>query len=189
MILSDTEIKKYMERDDDPLVISPPPDDVQFQPASVDLRLGDKYCWYPLRSNVVGGRIISIMDKPKGITDKISNDIIIGPGEFLLMETEECVHIPLDLVGRIEGRSSIGRMGIMVHVTAGFFDSGFKGVPTLEVKNVNDSCSVKLFVGQRICQMSFELVMGKVLRPYGTHYLASKYQGANGVEMHKVERD
>ena len=101
---------------------------------------------------------------------------VIHPGEFVLGVTEERVAIPDDIVARIEGKSSIGRLGLIVHATAGFVDPGFKGTLTLEITNLT-RVPIKLYPGLLIAQLSFMTLDAPAERPYGSEALGSHYQG------------
>lgn len=105
--------------------------------------------------------------------------IYIRPGEFLLGSTRETVHIPNDLLARVEGKSSWARKGIMVHVTAGFIDPGFRGQITLELYNLSTVTQV-IFVGSRVAQLALEELDRPADRPYGSPGLGSHYQDQQG---------
>jgi dCTP deaminase len=107
----------------------------------------------------------------------------IRPGSFVLAHTAEHVRIPDDLVAVVDGRSSFGRLGIMVHVTAGYIDPGFEGQITLELKNVGPAV-VRLYVGDRVCQIRFHRMTGPATKPY-----SGKYQGNRGAVSSRVNRD
>lgn len=104
---------------------------------------------------------------------------VIEPGQFLLATTTERIALPSSLSARVDGKSSLARQGLMVHSTAGFIDPGFEGQITLELSNVGP-WSLPLVAGQRIAQLTFEFMDGKVERPYGTESLRSHYQGQEG---------
>jgi dCTP deaminase len=101
---------------------------------------------------------------------------ILHPGEFVLGQTVEWVELPDDLVARLEGRSSLGRIGLLIHSTAGYIDPGFRGTVTLELSNVAN-LPIALYFGMRIGQISFFRMSSPVERPYGSKELGSKYQG------------
>jgi dCTP deaminase len=111
---------------------------------------------------------------------------ILHPGAFVLGTTLEYVRVPINLVGRLEGRSSIGRLGVIVHATAGFIDPGFEGQITLEISNAG-KIPVALHAGTRICQLTL-LETGTVLRPYGTGR-RSKYQGQRNPTASRIALD
>lgn len=173
MILSDSEIYRRMALSadhDERIVITPAPEIVQ--PASVDLHLSSDINLFDKSPNVE-------ID-PKGYT--------IFPGQFLLGSTVEHVEIPNDLTARVEGKSSLGRIGLMVHVTAGFIDPGFRGNITLELKNLS-IFSISLSTGMPISQLCFQKIFGKVLRPYGSDELDSKYQNSKGTVVSSLNID
>lgn len=181
MILSDSEIHKRIIEGS--IVILPMPENYQFQGASVDLRLGKHVLIYGCN----GATIRS--SSPITMTPiHLENKLVLSPNDFMLVQTLESVTLPADLVGRVEGKSSWGRRGLMVHVTAGFIDPGWSGPITLEVKNVNPYRSIEVNVGESITQIAFETISGKVIRPYGSNGLNSHYTGADSVQGPKVTR-
>lgn len=188
MILSDRDIKARLEQGD--LVIDPITDwDLQLQPASVDVRLGKQFAVYQLphlpcidprdKAN------IDAVTKPVEIPD--GEPFILHPGEFALAHTAEYIKIPADLVARVEGRSSLGRLAIVVHATAGFIDPGFEGTITLELSNLGRA-AVKLYPGMRISQLVFHTMTSPALRPYGSGR-GSKYQGQRGAVPSRSGQD
>ena len=112
---------------------------------------------------------------------------ILHPGEFALAHTAEFVKIPPDLVARVEGRSSLGRLAIVVHATAGFIDPGFEGTITLELSNLGRA-AVKLYSGMRIGQLVFHTMTSPAERPYGIGR-GSKYQGQRGAVPSRSGQD
>lgn len=158
MMLSDRAITFRMS---DNLKIEPFPDAAALQPASLDVRLGGV--------------------ASAGNLDYDGNEFWkIVPGEFVLGTTLERVEIPDDLAVRIEGKSSWGRLGLAVHITAGFIDPGFKGQITLELKNLGNDV-LRLCHGDYIAQLSFHQLSSPAMRPYGTPSLNSHYQNQEGV--------
>lgn len=188
MILSDRDIRARLAQGD--VVITPLDDpDLQIQPASVDLRLSSTFVVYRLPH-------VSCIDPQdaqsvEGYTETIEvapgDAFVLQPGEFALGSTLEKVRIPPDLVARVEGRSSIGRLAIVVHATAGFIDPGFEGQITLELSNLG-RCAVKLYPGMRISQVVFHTMTSPAERPYGTER-GSKYQGQGGPVASRIARD
>lgn len=167
MILSDKTIKAYIENG--LLKISPLKlEDVQ--PASVDLHLSRQ-----LKS--INGDEILIGDE----------GYVLKPNEFILGSTEEYVEVPDSLVGIVDGRSSIGRLGILVHITAGYIDPGFRGNITLEIYNVSSE-SFPLVSGMSICQLILQTLTTKCENPYGSERLGSKYQDSRGTIVSRLER-
>ncbi|HNS25832.1 MAG TPA: dCTP deaminase, partial [Methanobacteriaceae archaeon] len=113
---------------------------------------------------------------------------IIHPGEFALATTYETVELPDDLVARVEGRSSMGRLGITMHVTAGYIDPGFRGKITLEISNIG-KMPVALYSGQRVCQIVFETMTSPSLKPYGHPDRDSKYMDQEKPVTSKIKQD
>lgn len=166
MILSDRDIRKAQANHG----IVEPWRDEHVQPASIDLRLGSQF--------------IAWEDDGTGTMNPVrvtaADGIDIEPGQFMLGTTLETVTIPDHLVGLIDGRSSWARLGIAVHITAGYIDPGFHGQVTLELKNLGHR-PVWLPVGDRICQMRLTQLTSPAERPYGAPGLGSHYQGQTGV--------
>jgi len=188
MILSDRDIRARLELGD--LVIDPITDwDLQLQPASVDLRLGKQFAVYRLP------HLPCIDPRDKANIDAVTEPIeiadgeafILHPGEFALAHTAEYIKIPADLVARVEGRSSLGRLAIVVHATAGFIDPGFEGTITLELSNLGRA-AVKLYPGMRISQLVFDTMTSPAERPYGSGR-GSKYQGQRGAVPSRSGQD
>lgn len=153
-----------------------PWDEGQVQPASVDLRLGDSFrVFHNHRTSV-----IDLREPPSGLTEEVriapDEPFVIHPGEFCLGRTLEWVELPDDIVARIEGRSSLGRLGLIVHATAGFCDPGWKGTLTLEFNNLT-RVPIRLYAGLTIAQLSFMALDAPARRPYGHELLGSHYQG------------
>jgi dCTP deaminase len=146
------------------------------QPASVDLRLGASFrVFHNHRTSA-----IDLRDPPSNLTEQIDvagdDPFVIHPGEFCLGRTLEHIELPDDIVARIEGKSSLGRLGLIVHATAGFCDPGWKGTLTLELNNLT-RVPIKLYPGLAIAQLSFMGLDAPALRPYGHAELGSHYQG------------
>ncbi|MEK6800681.1 MAG: dCTP deaminase, partial [Nanoarchaeota archaeon] len=114
--------------------------------------------------------------------------IIIHPREFVLGETREYFEFPNDIVGRLEGKSSLGRIGIIIHSTAGYVDPGFKGTLTLEISNLAN-IPIALYPKMKIAQMSFHFLSTPADVPYGSPKLGSKYQGQRGPTESKLFRE
>jgi dCTP deaminase len=153
-----------------------PWDDSLVQPASIDLRLGDTFrVFHNHRASA-----IDLRDPPHNLTEEVrvepDEPFVIHPGEFVLGRTLEWVELPEDIVARIEGKSSLGRLGLIVHATAGFCDPGWKGTLTLELANLT-RIPIRLYAGLLIAQLSFMTLDAPALRPYGHEQLGSHYQG------------
>lgn len=162
MILSDGTLRRLIEEGS--LVIDPLDDD-QVQPASVDLRLGNHF----LQIDEHAVDVIE-MTRPAEYVEIVRDEIIVPPLSFLLATTRERVRLPHDLTAFVEGRSSVGRMGLFIQ-NAGWVDPGFEGQITLELFNANRQ-PIKLLSGRRICQLVIAKMDAVAQRPY-----AGKYQG------------
>lgn len=171
MILNDKTILDKMQKHE--IIIKPIPTPEQIQPASVDLRLGNEYL-SPIRHE----ETIDIKNNEPKYQHLRGNAILLPAGEFILATTKEKIHIPPNLIGRVEGRSSIGRLGITIHVTAGFIDPNFTGNITLEIKNLSHN-NIMLYEDMRICQIVFEELNEEPQRLYGE--AGNKYQNQEGV--------
>jgi dCTP deaminase len=188
MILSDRDIRARLAAGD--LVIEPIVDEaLQLQPASVDLRLGDEFLVYrAARVACLDPRdpatISAAMDRARV---EPGEAFVLHPGEFALGTTIERVRIPADLVGVVDGRSSIGRLAVVVHATAGFIDPGFEGQITLELSNIG-SIPVKLYPEMRIAQIVFHSMTSPAERPYGASR-GSSYDQQTGPQPSRVRLD
>jgi len=172
-VLSDGTIRRLV---DEGRIVVKPWDPALVQPASVDLRLGDSFRVFHNHRAAA----IDLRDPPTNLTEEVDvadgEAFVIHPGEFVLGRTLEYVELPGDIVARIEGRSSLGRLGLIVHATAGFVDPGFKGTLTLEIANLT-RIPIKLYAGGPIAQLSFMALDAPAQRPYGSAELGSHYQG------------
>src|SRR6476469_2762143 len=152
-----------------------PWDPLMVQPASVDLKLGTSFRVF--HNHRI--QVIDLADPPTGLTEHVEVDddepFVIHPNEFVLGRTEEQVELPADVVARIEGKSSLGRLGLIVHATAGFVDPGFRGSLTLEITNLT-RVPIKLYAGLAIAQLSFMALDAPAEHPYGSAELGSHYQ-------------
>jgi dCTP deaminase len=153
-----------------------PWDPEMVQPASIDLRLGDSFrVFHNHRATA-----IDLRDPPANLTEEVvvppGEPFVIHPGEFCLGRTLEWVRIPNDIVARIEGKSSLGRLGLIVHATAGFCDPGFEGTLTLELNNLT-RVPIRLYPALPIAQLSFMTLDKPALKPDGSPGLGSHYQG------------
>jgi dCTP deaminase len=155
----------------------------------MDLHLGDTFKLYEHSK-------FAILDpkKPETFTGNMrmitvteGEPFIVQPGEFVLGVTQETITVPDDLVVRVEGRSSLGRLGIIVHSTAGFVDPGFSGTITLEISNLN-RMPVALYPGMRVCQIAFEEMSSPAETPYNKKP-NSKYLGQSLPEESRLSQD
>lgn len=173
MVLNDEAIRDLCENKE----LVSPYESKNVQPASIDLRLGREFRKFP---GVSRGSIIDMkdpVDHTESMVLKENESFLIKPKGFALAVTKEKVKIPPNMVGRIEGKSSLGRLGLMVHVTAGFIDPGFEGRVTLEICNLLDANVMILRPDMLICQMSFTQMNAPAKRPY-----SGRYQGAESVQ-------
>jgi len=172
-VLSDGTIRRLV---DEGRIRIEPWDAGLVQPASVDLLLGRSFRVFHNHRTAA----IDLRDPPQNLTEliEIEDDeaFVIHPGEFVLGVTREWVSLPEDVVARIEGKSSIGRLGLIVHATAGFVDPGFAGTLTLEITNLT-RVPIKLWPGLPIAQLSFMALDQPAERPYGHPDLGSHYHG------------
>lgn len=178
MILSDRSIREALANgriEIDPL------DDSYIQPSSVDLTV-DRY-FRVFRNHTTG--IIDVKENQEDLTElvEIPDDpdqaFMLHPGEFVLGSTAERIKLPNDLVGRLEGKSSLGRLGLLIHSTAGFIDAGWNGHITLELSNIA-TLPITLYPGMKIGQISFLAMTTEADVPYGSSTVGSKYQGQRG---------
>ncbi|HLG10603.1 MAG TPA: dCTP deaminase [Dehalococcoidia bacterium] len=175
-VLSDHTIREEIEAGH--LVIDPW-EDRYLQPASVDLRLGREFrVFRNYRMPYIDVKEDNV-DLTELTTITEEKPFILHPGEFALAVTLERVEIPPDLVGRLDGKSSLGRLGLIVHSTAGFVDPGFKGRLTLELSNISN-LPVTLYYKMPVSQISFSRLTTPADKPYGAE--GSKYQGQDGPE-------
>ena len=190
MILSDRDIKARIVSGD--IVVRSPDNDhiPNIGASSMDLRLGKHFKIYnhskyavldPMQPETFKdiARLIEI--------DQDNTPFVLQPGEFVLGVTLETIKIADDLVARVEGRSSLGRLGIIIHSIAGFIDAGFEGTITLEITNIN-RMPVALYPGMRVCQLAFETMSSPAEVPYHKK-ASSKYQGQLYPEESRIAKD
>lgn len=159
----------------------------QLQPASYDLRLHTNFRIFESTS-VTHIDVKKPFDVTKLIKVKRGGDFIIHPGEFVLASTYEKIKLPNDLLATLEGRSSLGRLGLIVHATASHVPPGFSGHLTFEISNISN-LPIKLYAGMRVAQLSFSQVSSAVKTPYGKKKLRSKYQDQQPPTASKIWED
>lgn len=173
MILSDRDIKKALKSGS---ICVEPMFEHAIQPASVDLHLDKNFLVF----NRQGHTCIDVKNPVEGLMDKIvmkeDDHFIIHPGEFVLGNIFETTGVDNTMVGRLEGKSSLGRIGLIIHATAGFLDPGNKIKLTLELSNVG-SLPIKLYYKMPIAQIAFEQLSSPAEAAYGDKRLMSKYFG------------
>jgi len=174
MILSDKTLKRYLENN---TLVVEPVDDIQIQPASIDLRLGTHY----LKVAEQRSAMLDLVNKPE-YEEIIQEEVIIPAHAFLLATTREYVKLSDDITAFVEGRSSIGRLGLFIQ-NSGWVDPGFEGEITIELYNAN-SLPIKLKAGVRICQLVFAKLDQESASPY-----RGKYQGQRNATGSRVRED
>jgi dCTP deaminase len=176
MVLSDRTIRRLLE--EGRIGIDPYAEEL-LQPSSVDVRVDRLFrvfrnSRYPF---------IDVKQEMEELTELVEVDpeeaFILHPGEFVLGSTLERITLPDDLVARLEGKSSLGRLGLLIHSTAGFIDPGWDGHVTLELSNVAN-LPITIYYGMKIGQLSFVQLTEPAEHPYGSGGLGSKYQGQAG---------
>ncbi len=176
MLLSDRDILIEIEKQ---RIVLEPYDETLLQPSSIDFRL-DRYFRvfenhrYPHIDPAADQSDLTREVEPVG-----EEPFILHPGEFVLGSTLEVVTLPDDLAARVEGKSSLGRLGLLTHATAGFVDPGFSGHVTLELANVA-TLPIKLYPGMKIGQLCFFRLSSPAEHPYGSAKYGSRYQGQRG---------
>ena len=176
MVLSDRTIRSEIESG---RIVIEPYDGSLVQPSSVDVRVDSRFrVFHNARHPFIDVRQ-PMDDLTELVQVKDGEPFILHPGEFVLGQTLERVTLPDDLVARLEGKSSLGRLGLLIHSTAGFVDPGFDGHITLELSNVAN-LPITIYPGMRIGQVSFLMMTTAADRPYGSAGTSSKYQGQRG---------
>ena len=176
MLLSDRDIRAAL---DSGRIAIEPYDPEMVQPSSVDVRI-DRYFRvfenhrYPHIDPSIEQAELTRLVEPDG-----DEPFILHPGEFVLGSTYEVVTLPDDIASRLEGKSSLGRLGLLTHSTAGFIDAGFSGHVTLELSNVA-TLPIKLWPGMKIGQLCFFRLTSPAEAPYGSGAQGSRYQGQRG---------
>lgn len=176
MLLSDRDLRAEIEQG---RVRLEPFDPSMIQPSSIDVRLdrffrvfeNHKYPFIDPRQEQA--------DLTRGVEVRSDEAFVLHPGEFVLGSTYEVVTLPDDLAARVEGKSSLGRLGLLTHATAGFVDPGFSGHVTLELSNVS-TLPVMLWPGMKVGQLCFFRLSSPAEHPYGSSVYGSRYQGQRG---------
>jgi dCTP deaminase len=175
VVLSDRTIARLLEEG---RIEIEPYDPSLLQPSSVDVRV-DRY-FRVFRNNLYP--FIDVKQAQEDLTELVEVDgepFILHPGEFVLGSTLERVRLPEDVVGRLDGKSSLGRLGLLIHSTAGFIDPGWDGHVTLELSNVAN-LPITIYPEMKIGQLSFVQMTEPAESPYGSGAIGSKYQGQKG---------
>lgn len=189
MILSDTSIKQRIENWEIWMETFGEYDVMkQIWPASLDFRLGNTFKIYrKSKQTVIDSKIWVEPSHVEVISVEYGDKFVLHPGDFVLWVTLEKIKIPYDLVARCEWRSSIGRLWVIIHSTAGFIDPGFEGTITLEMTNINE-VPVVLYPGMRIGQFAFETIHGTVENTYDKR-IGSKYMHQVIPEESRISND
>ena len=190
MLLSDRDIAAEVKSG---RVKVEPFDAKMIQPSSVDVRLDRFFRVFENHKYEVIDPSIEQPDLTREVAVAPSDHFILHPGEFVLASTYEVITLPDDIAGRLEGKSSLGRLGLLTHSTAGFIDPGFSGHITLELSNVAN-LPVKLYPGMKIGQLCLIKLSSSAEHPYGSALYGSRYQGQRGptpsrswLNFHKTE--
>ena len=176
MLLSDRDIKAEISAG---RVKVEPFDGAMIQPSSVDVRLDRFFRVFENHKYSVIDPSTEQSDLTREVAVEANEEFILHPGEFVLASTYEVITLPDDIAGRLEGKSSLGRLGLLTHSTAGFIDPGFSGHITLELSNVAN-LPVKLFPGMKIGQLCLIKLSSPAENPYGSALYGSRYQGQRG---------
>ena len=176
MVLSDRSITRLI---DEGRIVIDPYDPALMQPASLDVRV-DRFFRVFRNSRYP---FIDVKTQQEDLTELVEVDhdeaFILHPGEFVLGSTLERIRLPDDLVARLEGKSSLGRLGLLIHSTAGFIDPGWDGHVTLELSNVAN-LPITIYPDMKIGQISFMQMSEPATTPYGASSIGSKYKGQKG---------
>ena len=178
VILSDRTLREQLAAG---RIVVDPFDESLIQPSSIDVRISNLFRVFRNHTRGVIDVKLDMVDLTEliEIPEASEEPFILHPGEFVLGSTLERIGVPGDLVGRVEGKSSLGRLGLLIHSTAGFIDAGFDGHITLELANVA-SLPITLYPGMKIGQVSFMQMTTPADHPYGSGASGSKYQGQRG---------
>ena len=187
MVLSDVDIKRYIQQGKIRIAPELPPE--QFGSCSVDFKLGNEFSIFEHSRHA----FIDLRDR-RALEDimrtvhvKDGEPFVLQPREFALAITQECLELDDDVLGRLEGRSSLGRIGIIVHGTAGLFDPGWSGRATLELSNLG-IMPVALYPGMRICSFTFEQLTSPSSMPYRKKP-GNKYSGQDRPLASRLTRE
>ncbi|MEN8237652.1 MAG: dCTP deaminase [Actinomycetota bacterium] len=185
MIFSDRTIKEAIAEG---RIAIDPFDPLMIQPSSIDLRCDPSFRVFENHKYAVIDPKAPQDDLTTGVTATRGAPFILHPGEFVLGSTLESIQLADDVVARLEGKSSLGRLGLLIHSTAGFIDPGFKGQVTLELSNVAN-LPIAIYPEMKIGQISFYQMTTPADVPYGSPELGSKYQGQAGPTPSQMHKD
>lgn len=176
MLLSDRDILDEIDRN---RVVLEPFDAEMIQPSSIDMRLDKFFRVFENHRYPIIDPAEDQADLTHEVVAENGDPFILHPSEFVLGSTYERVGLPDDIAARVEGKSSLGRLGLLTHATAGFIDPGFSGHVTLELANVS-TLPIKLYPGMKIGQLCFFRLSSPAQHPYGSAKYGSRYQGQRG---------
>ncbi|MEE1622341.1 dCTP deaminase [Zafaria sp. Z1313] len=185
MLISDRDIRTELDAG---RIVLDPLEKEMIQPSSVDVRI-DRY--FRLFDNHKYAHIDPALDQPdltRLVEVEPDEPFILHPGEFVLGSTYETVTLPDDIAARLEGKSSLGRLGLLTHSTAGFIDPGFSGHVTLELSNMA-TLPIKLWPGSKIGQLCFFRLSSPAEHPYGSGEYGNRYQGQRGPTASRSHRN
>ena len=185
MVLSDHSIAEALASGR--LIVDPIAEDA-LQPASVDIRLDHRFRVFRSTRHAFIDLARPLDDITELVQVPPKTPFILHPNEFVLGSTRERIRLPDDMVSRVEGKSSLGRLGLLIHSTAGFIDPAWDGHITLELSNVN-TIPITLYAGMRIGQLSFFPLSSPAEHPYGSPELGSSYQGQTGPTPSRYKLD
>jgi dCTP deaminase len=176
VLLSDRDIRNEIEAGH---ITVDPFDDEMIQPSSLDVRLDADFRVFENHRYTCIDPAIEQNGMTSLVTVSHEQPFILHPGEFVLASTYECIELPLDIAARLEGKSSLGRLGLITHSTAGFIDPGFGGTVTLELSNLAN-LPIKLWSGMKIGQLCFFRMQTPAVAGYGSAEHGSRYHGQSG---------
>lgn len=186
MVLSDRTIREEISRG---RIIIDPLDPANIQPASVDVCLDSRLLVF---RDLHPSSYIDVKQNPEGLTEAVEIEdgkpFFLQSGEFVLVSTLEDITLPNDIVGRLEGKSSLGRIGLLINSTAGYVDPGWRGRLTMELSNVA-KVPITLYSGMKIGQISFLRLTTVAERLYGDKSLGSRYQGQTETTASRLYQD
>lgn len=185
MILSDRSIKEAIAAG---RIVLDPYDEAMVQPSSIDLRCDTQFRVFENHKYALIDPKAPQEDLTKQVEASPDHPFILHPGEFVLGATAEVIGLADDIVARLEGKSSLGRLGLLIHSTAGFIDPGFQGQVTLELSNVAN-LPIAIYPGMKIGQVSFYELSTAAENPYGSAGAGSKYQGQRGPTASRIHQE
>jgi dCTP deaminase len=176
VLLSDKALRRAIESKQIGIA---PYDEAMLQPASIDVRLDREFLVFENHRHTCIDPSVEQEDLTRLVRVEGGDPFVLHPGEFVLASTFERVSLPDDLAARLEGKSSLGRLGLVTHSTAGFIDPGFEGHITLELSNLA-TLPILLWPGMKVGQLAVFRMTGPAEHPYGSAERGSRYQGQRG---------